>query len=250
MSTARTIDEVIFHLDQIIDRCSRDRSRMGYFPALYRKVTVKVKEGIAAGRFEDGPRMEHLDVRFANRYLEAYYAFHTGKPVTQSWRLAFDSASHWWPIVLQHLLLGMNAHINLDLGIAAAETAPGNQLPTLRNDFNTINDILHHLIDEVQEELAEVWPLLRRLDLVAGDLDELLSRFGIDLSRDKAWAVAEELSTLPPEQRSAAIEQIDKGVFDFGQKVLGPPKFWFRMGLMLVRLGERQAVDRVISILR
>lgn len=250
MPTARTIDEVIYHLDEIIEDATRTRNRLGYFPALYRKVTVKVKEGIAAGRFEDGPRMERLDVRFANRYLETYDAFHAGGPITQSWRLAFDTGSHWWPIVLQHLLLGMNAHINLDLGIAAAETAPGDQLPALRRDFNTINDILHDLIDEVQEELAEVWPLLRRLDLVAGDLDELLSRFGIDLSRDKAWAVAGELAALPPEQHSAVITRVDQRVADFGRKVLGPPKFWFRAGLLLVRLGELQAVDRIIGILR
>jgi len=52
---ARTIDEVIVHLDDIIARSIREQSRLGYFAALYRKVTVKVKEGIAQGRFEDGP---------------------------------------------------------------------------------------------------------------------------------------------------------------------------------------------------
>ena len=76
---ARDIDEVIAQLDDIIARSIRDGSRLGYFAALYRKVTAKVKEGIAQGRFEDGPRMERLDVTFANRYLEAMDQFRRGK---------------------------------------------------------------------------------------------------------------------------------------------------------------------------
>ena len=46
------------------------------------------------------------------------------------------------PVILQHLLLGINAHINLDLGIAAVETSPGNQLAPLKNDFDMINKLL------------------------------------------------------------------------------------------------------------
>ena len=128
MTPAATIDEVIAQLDEVIDRARREGSRVGYFPALYRKVTVAVKEGIAAGRFEDGQRMERLDVVFANRYLEAMAAWRAGEPPTRSWQLSFEAAGRWWPIVLQHLLLGMNAHINLDLGVAAARTAPGAEL--------------------------------------------------------------------------------------------------------------------------
>jgi hypothetical protein len=57
---ARTIDEVIQQLDEIIVRSIRERSRLGFFAALYHTVTLKVREGIAAGQFEDGPRMERL----------------------------------------------------------------------------------------------------------------------------------------------------------------------------------------------
>ena len=49
---ASTIDEVIERLGEIIASARSERSRLGFFAALYRKVTVKVKEGIAAGKFE------------------------------------------------------------------------------------------------------------------------------------------------------------------------------------------------------
>src|SRR5512141_593547 len=110
---ARTIDEVIARLDEIIEQAMRDRDRLGFFAVLYRTVTKAVKEGIAAGRFENGPRMERLDVAFANRYLEAFDRHRRGLEPTRSWRAAFAAGSHRRVVIMQHLLLGMNAHINL-----------------------------------------------------------------------------------------------------------------------------------------
>src|SRR5215216_7912660 len=57
---AHTIDEVIEHLDDLIAHARRAKNRLGYFAALYRNVTIKVKEGILAGSFEDAARMERL----------------------------------------------------------------------------------------------------------------------------------------------------------------------------------------------
>src|SRR5215211_5307572 len=104
---ARTIDEVIEYLDEIIARSQREKSRFGYFATLYRNVTVEVKRGIASGRFEDGPRMERLDVNFANRYLTEFDCYRRGEPASRCWITAFKAATRWPPIVLQHLLIGM-----------------------------------------------------------------------------------------------------------------------------------------------
>ena len=76
---AKNIDEVIARLTDIIDISRQEPGRMGYFAALYRKVTINVKQGILNGRFEDGARMERLDVNFANRYLEAYELHRKGE---------------------------------------------------------------------------------------------------------------------------------------------------------------------------
>ena len=71
----RTIDDVLADLDVILEKSLAAPSRLGYFAALYRKVTAKVKEGIESGFFDDGPRMEQLDVVFASRYLDALALF-------------------------------------------------------------------------------------------------------------------------------------------------------------------------------
>jgi len=108
---ARTIDDVIARLGDIVTYCRRTGSRLGYFPALYRKVTIQVKEDIAAGRFDDGARMETLDVRFANRYFEAFDQHRRGAMPTRSWAYGFAQAESPEPLILQHLMLGINAHI-------------------------------------------------------------------------------------------------------------------------------------------
>ena len=101
------------------------QSRMGYFAALYRRVTCAVRDGISAGSFQNGPLMEQLDVVFASRYLDALATFQAGGAATRSWMVAFHGYDDANLLILQQLLSGMNAHINLDLGIAAAQVSPG-----------------------------------------------------------------------------------------------------------------------------
>ena len=48
-----------------------------------------------------------------------------GRPVPRCWQVAFERGRTGDHVILQHLLLGINAHVNLDLAVAAAEIAPG-----------------------------------------------------------------------------------------------------------------------------
>lgn len=197
---ARTIDEVIAQLDDIIARSIQDGSRLGYFAALYRKVTVKVKDGIAQGRFDDGPRMERLDVTFANRYLEAMDHYRRGQQTTRCWLVSFKAAAAWRPIILQDLLLGMNAHINFDLGIAAAEVCPGDGLPSLQHDFDEINNILAALVGQVESEINEVAPWIHFLDHIDPNSDTAIVNFSMYKARSCAWDLATKLAPLRQSQ--------------------------------------------------
>ena len=156
---ANTIDEVVAALDSIIQRAWDEQTRMGYFAALYRRVTIAVRDGLRGGAFQNGPLMEQLDVVFASRYLDALSAYQSGGTPSRSWRLAFEACSHDNRLILQHLLAGMNAHINLDLGVASAQVSPGDQLPQLKTDFDQINDVLAAQV----ERSSRRWPPCHRL---------------------------------------------------------------------------------------
>ncbi len=243
-----TIDDVITRLTDITVQARRTSSRLGYFPALYRTVTIEVKQGIAQGRFEDGPRLERLDVLFASRYLAAFDAFQRGEPLSRSWRVAFDGAGRWRPIILQHLAAGINAHINLDLGIAAAEVAPGAALASLRRDFDEINVILGALIDDVQSALGSVSPWIRFLAMAGGMADDAVVGFNLKAKRLFAWEVAQKLAPLTPEDRVHAVEKLDLAVSLLG-RVLHYPPLLTSAGLLVIRGRETIDPARVIDML-
>lgn len=245
---AHSIDDVIEQLDTTVEWARANNSRLGYFPALYRWVTLKVKQGVDEGFFDDGPRMERLDVIFANRYLAALEAWRGGSRPTAAWDYTFTQAGQYWPIVLQHLLLGINAHINLDLGIAAARTVPADELEALRADFNRINEILTSLVADVQQELAQVWPLLRLFNRLLGTVDDKIINFSMERARDFAWATAQRLAPLTEDEQQREIARLDSEVVKIAE-LIRHPGLVLGSAVKLVRLGEHKTIAETIEIL-
>lgn len=245
---ATSIDEVISQLTDIVEWSKQNNLRMGYFAALYRKVTTQVKQGIKDNYFDDGPRMERLDVIFANRYIHACYQYQTGQTPTECWVRAFDETQRWWPIVLQHLLMGMNAHINLDLGIAAAETVEPEELQNLKGDFEKINEVLASLVGGVLKELAEIWWLLGILNRFLGSVENAIINFSMGKARDAAWSFAETLSPLSEDQRNKEIVDKDQMLAKFST-VISNPGFTGSLITKVIRLGERGTTRQRIEIL-
>ena len=242
-----TIDDVLAGLDDAIAWAIEHESRIGYFAAMYRRVTLKVAEGIRTGFFDDGPRMERLDVAFAGRYLTAFDQFRRDQRPSRCWELAFEACGQRRPIILQHLLLGINAHINLDLGIAAATMAPGPALPDLRRDFDRINEILAGLIAGIEHDLKEISPWIGLLDTIGGRHDEELIRFSIEVARTEAWRFATELAPLAVDDWSGPIGARDSRTSRLAKYVLGPG--WLSAGLVLIRAREGADVRRAITVL-
>jgi len=248
MKDLKSIDDVIDVLEHIITTSIEKGDALGYFAALYQKVTIKVKDGINNGAFENPERMEKLDIVFARRYLDAYFAYQKNEPVTDSWKAAFDLSSKYWPIVLQHILIGMNAHISLDLGIAAAEISRGQDIITLQKDFNKINDILSELVNEVQENLAKIWPNLHSILKKFGSVDDFMVDFSMKLARNGAWDFALKMAKSQSDP-SPSIKSRDQDIASKTNLII-PRKFIIRLILAIVRIGERGSVAERISILR
>jgi hypothetical protein len=244
-----SISEVIEHLDQIISWSVKNENRLGYFPSLYRKVTIKVQEKISDNYFEDNERMEKLDVIFANRYLKAFYKYQNEEQCSSSWALCFERTKFWSPLVLQHLLLGMNAHISLDLGIAASRVSNGKDVELLKVDFLKINEILASLVDEIQDQLSGMWPLLKPIDWIAGKLDESIARFGMDIARDAAWHVALDYSQIEnTADREKYIKERDLKVEKFGSK-LATPGLLLSNIIRVFKLLEIGSIEKKIKLL-
>ncbi len=242
-----SVQGVLDALDEVIERSVERRDRVGYFAAMYRQVTARVAEGIASGFFDDGERMERLDVVFACRYLAALEEYEAGRPPTRSWELAFQATRSARPIIVQHLLAGVNAHINLDLGIAAATTAPGDALPGLRRDFDRINEVLAVLVGGIEGQVAEVSPWIWLLAKIGGRHDDEIVKFSIEVARTEAWRFAVELAPLAPDDWAGAISARDSRVTRVGRRILEPGLLG--AGLAVIRARESNDVRRVIRSL-
>ena len=259
-----SIEEILSALSNVIAASEKSGDRVGYFAALYYKVTLKVKEGITRNEFENGPRMEKLDVLFASRYLDALQQWRKGLPVTQSWQVAFDATRRSSLLVLQQLLLGMNAHINLDLGIAAVETVrsqpfdtvPGQSLDAVQNqplatiqkDFDAINTIISSLTYQVIHEINRVSPLLSLMGLNAGNTDSLLIQFSIDNARDGAWCFAEDLYAQQGPAYDACIQSRDKNIAQLAGALIKSSGL-IRITLWVVHVFELKNAKKIIHIM-
>ncbi len=245
-AAANPIEGVIAQLTAIIAAAEVSESRAGYFAALYRRVTATVLAEIDS--FDDPERMTLLDVNFAGRYLDAHAAWQAGQRPSRAWQVAFQATRDPQPIILQHLLLGMNAHINLDLGIACARTCPGAELPPLFPDFLKINQILAGLLNTVVDELSEVSPLTGLLDRVMGRDAGHIANFGIDAARDWAWHVAETLAPLPVAAQPPAIQVLDRTVAALGRHLWHPDEVLAAL-YRVIRSQETLQPSQVIAVL-
>jgi hypothetical protein len=197
---ADTFAEATASLDRLIDWSHDACSRVGYFAALYKRINLAIQQATEEGSFSDAERMQRLDVAFANRYFDAvngyFHREHYAKP-TNSWRITFDHADQDAPILTQHLLAGINAHIALDLGVALDSLCGGRNLNSVREDFLRVNAVLAGQADDVLDQVEDLSPTLKRvLDFIPGEEASLIG-VSVKLWRDSAWRFARTLAFSP-----------------------------------------------------
>ncbi len=245
----KTIDEVLHRLDEIIQESIQEKTYLCLFAYVYRETTAEVKKAIEQGRFEDPERMEKMDVIFANLYIYAYENYKNKQEVSKCWDHTFD-AQRKRLAVMQHVMLGMNAHINHDLSVAAAQVAKGNQIITLKNDFMIINDILSELIDRIQDSLGRISVPMKIMDIVGWRYDEKIINFSIRKARDFAWLNAMELALLNNELLETRKKQIDLRVMEFSRLIMHPPGKALRLMLKVISFFETKDPIKIMKKLQ
>jgi hypothetical protein len=244
---ASSIAEVITHLQTIIAEEAGAQSRLALFPALYCELTQRFAQGLAGGEFRERERFEKIGVVFANRYFDALVAHRNGGKPTKSWAVSFEQAKLGKLLTIQDLLLGVNAHINLDLSIATAEIG-GDRIADLEADFQHVNVLLEDLFDNTYDTLASFSPLLDILDRVGGDTDEWLGNFALQKARDGAWSSAVMLAKLHGPPREAWIHMLDVSASRLGWMIANPSLI-VRKAIELIREDEEQDVEVIVEAL-
>jgi len=244
----QTIEEVIERMDVIIRDSLRTNSRLGYFAALYRRVTIQVKKNIDERMFANPELMGKLAVIFAGRYFAAYELYQNNQKPTAPWDIALAASKRRYPIILQHLLLGMNAHINLDLGIASAETSSGTEILGLKEDFMQINDLLASQIPIVLKAINKCSPFIGLISFFYKNTEEKVTHFSLEIARAYSWLFAEDLATRDTPQQQKLIENATGEVRDLAQKLLHA-KGLVKLLIFFVAIAESNNIRKNITAL-
>lgn len=239
---AGSLNDTVAGLRSIVGETRAAGSNNGLFAAMYGSVTVRTRDAVRTGGFfDDDARMADLAVLFAGRYLDAHRRHTEGAPTTESWQIAFQIAdAPTRRMILQHLLLGMNAHINLDLGVAVARVAATGRLASMYRDFLRINEMLYQMVDGLQEDLGSISPRMWLVDRVGGGWDEGFMRLGIRKARDLSWRLAERLTSAEPEEWSAIIAGRDRETAAVARTIVRP---WSPIDLVGRRVATAEPDD-------
>jgi hypothetical protein len=228
-AAAATVPEVIQALAGFVPWCETNASRLGYFAALYMRITKAVEAALLQGTvFQDNERMAQLDVTFANRYLTAlngYFHPDLFPGISGCWLASFAGAETAGDTTVQHMLSGVAAHIGLDLGIATQQVcgSPAN-LQQFQGDYDQINTVLAQQVQTVLAEINAVSPLLADLYLVLGKHEMALIDDGLGGSRVVAWTLASSLAGQPSAQQALTIAAQDALVAGLIASLFTPPE--------------------------
>lgn len=243
------IEDVLRNIDQIVDWSIKAKSHIGYFGVLYRRVTLAIREAIKEGKFDDGPRIEELDVAFARRYfnaLNAYFYPDEYQGLTLPWKVAFVGDHDDQAIILQHMLAGLNAHITFDLGLALLAIAPNSPDP-LKEDYQRVNDLLCSQIPGILKVVQQLSPELRWIRWLIPDEVGVLKRSLTKLRRG-AWLFAVYGSMYPQKEMEKTLHQ-EAWTAALSSWYLQPTDRW-TLFPMLIRAIAKHESDDVASNIR
>ncbi len=215
----------------------------GYFPAMYARVTRRVIDDAAAGRFTDGARMARFVVEFADRYFDA----RADPPAAaKCWRGSFDVAGDASLLVVQHLLIAINAHVNFDLPQTVVRLVDGGAGPVaIRPDFDAVNEVLADTYDEIMGDLDRVTRWTSKAAAYGGGR---VFNFSLRAARQQAWRAATRLAAETEAERRDDVAMLDELVAVLAFMVTRPsvPARWL---VPILRRLETREPERVIRSL-
>jgi hypothetical protein len=240
---AEGVADVLALLARCLETARAENTADGYFPLLYTWETRDIAAAADEGVFEAPDEARRMIVAFSNRYFAARQQFRAGEPTTKAWDLAFQAARSSSALVVQHLLLAINAHVNVDLPAATAEVGMS------WTDYSRVDSILERGVARIQSALNRTTIVLRLLDWLGGDFDEMFAAFSLKAARRHAFEVARKLRAAPEADRPRLLAEADEVAFAIGERLIHPP-LRDRLLLAAVSLTERNKSPRdLLSLL-
>jgi hypothetical protein len=243
----QTIAAIADELERLAGGFERARDPRCVFARAYARLTRVLAAAVPDAGFADPQWITELALVFAEYYLRALREHDAGTLAKGAWATVFAASERGRTSVLEELVLGMTAHIVNDLPLALCDvglTAPNGQSRVF--DYHLLNDVLGGAIEEVQAEVSRRYdPVLHVLDHLFEDYDEILTNYGLRISRAAAWYNAHRL--LDPRSRADASQAIARSPQITLDEVMNPPlcslRYLFRGARLISRTARRWPSD-------
>ena len=220
-------------MHELIEQWKREEDNRRVFLACYTMMTENMLEAISEREFEDCPWVDELLHHFAAYYFQGLKTFENNPRHTPAvWAVAHRTAQNQKAHVMQHLFLGINAHINYDLVMTLVDmldpgwaALPEPDLASRYRDYCHVNQIIAGTIDEVQDSVLEsINPGLAVLDRLGGRLDEWLASRLINAWREEVWGDALRLlAAKDPSERGLLRREVESKTLRISRRILSLP---------------------------
>lgn len=243
-----TFDDLIKEINSIIEWSLQNNSRIGFFAAIYKNMTTRIKKAAEAGEFQDKARIEKLAVTFAKRYFAAVDNYRDNVDAGPAWTFALENSKRKFTIVLQQLLLSMNPHINMDLAIATSSICTPEQFVFLYTDFLKINAIMASAMIEIEKEIFSVSPILSIASKFGMKVENQLFNFSLDVARCESWSLACQLVVADEKKKEALIQQVNDTAISLGKKIIAPGLLG-TIAIFVIGIFEFKSIKKIIKAL-
>ena len=201
------------------------------FTHAYSLMTRRIAAELETSGLDDPGWVVDVAEAFAERYFYALESYERGGETPPGWRAVFAAIIGRKTSVVEDLVFGVYAHIVRDLPHTLQEVGLVDADGRSRlHDHHVVTAIVGRTIDPIQEAVAERYgPYVGSLDRLARGQDEILTEYGIRLSRGMAWYNALRLDDARMREHAAAA--VERSPQVFVEQVLRPPPLSARVVL-------------------
>ncbi len=187
---------VLTRMQALVMDWEQHADRKAIFLRCYMMMTSNMFAAIEQREFKDPTWVNRLLHRFTDYYFTALEAYQQSPATAPAvWQLAHRTTHNPQATSLQHLLLGVNAHINYDLVLTLVDLLKpewarlsATQRSERHADHYQVNEVIGRTIDAAQDQVLEPnMPFMDLIDKLLGPIDEFLISHLITHWRESVW---------------------------------------------------------------
>jgi hypothetical protein len=211
-ASIRCMDGLLARLRRQWRGLDRACDHRALFSLAYIRITKGLRDDLALRHphiFRYRRWFTYVIADFSNRYFREFANYAHGRPVPESWRVAYDEDVHGDANAGQDVLLASSAHTQHDLPYVYAKM--GMRTPdgaSRKHDHDGVNEVNSRVFDGLEDEFRQKYdPIFQWIDLKPSPLDEIGTMEMVKAWREGAWRNAERLMNAKTAEDRRRVEQ-------------------------------------------